>query len=92
VWTEWRAHPDTLPAAPAMGWIQPDVAYYRDPLRRLVDMHSSTSEMTTGRSYRPPWWHVDSVANRTSVPFCIVLAALAGLFVATMAASESCPS
>lgn len=57
VWTEWRAHPDTLPAAPEMASIPAEeIAYYRDPLRRLIDSHSPTSEMTTGCTYRPPWW------------------------------------
>jgi hypothetical protein len=32
-----------------------DVAYPPDPLRRLVAMHSSTQEMTTGLAYVSPW-------------------------------------
>jgi hypothetical protein len=29
--------------------------YYTDPLRRLVSMHASINEMSTGRLYRSPW-------------------------------------
>ena len=32
-----------------------EVAYYPDPLDRLVRMHQSVQEVTTGFVYRPPW-------------------------------------
>lgn len=35
--------------------LDPDAIYYSDPLRRIVAMHSSTSELTTGAVYQSPW-------------------------------------
>jgi hypothetical protein len=32
-----------------------DVPYPRDPLRRLIAMHASTSEIMTGLAYTSPW-------------------------------------
>jgi hypothetical protein len=37
-----------------------DVAYPPDPLRRLIAMHSSTQEMTTGLAYISPWERRDA--------------------------------
>jgi hypothetical protein len=39
-----------------------DILYYRNPLKRLVDLHISTREAVTGLSYQSPWerpdaWH-----------------------------------
>ncbi|MET8845803.1 hypothetical protein [Amycolatopsis sp. NPDC004625] len=36
------------------------VRYYRDPLRRLVKMHSGFTEMTTGLSFVSPWPRADA--------------------------------
>lgn len=32
-----------------------EVAYYGDPMSRLVSLHQSSSEMVTGLTYRSPW-------------------------------------
>lgn len=36
------------------------VKYYRDPLRRLIRLHQSSTELTTGITYRSPWPRQDA--------------------------------
>jgi hypothetical protein len=36
------------------------VRYYRNPLRRLIDMHQSVQELTTGFAYISPWPREDA--------------------------------
>jgi hypothetical protein len=36
------------------------IRYYRDPLRRIIRMHSSFTELTTGLSFRSPWERADA--------------------------------
>jgi hypothetical protein len=35
--------------------LDPDAIYYTDPLRRIIAMHQSTRELTTGTAYQSPW-------------------------------------
>lgn len=37
-----------------------EVGYYENPLRRLIALHTSAQEMTTGLSYRSPWERQDA--------------------------------
>lgn len=37
-----------------------NVRYYRDPLRRLVQMHRTSTELVTGLTYRSPWERGDA--------------------------------
>jgi hypothetical protein len=36
------------------------VRYYRDPFRRLIQMHRSSTEFVTGLTYRSPWERTDA--------------------------------
>jgi hypothetical protein len=51
----------TRPAIPDPRRLADDnVRYYDQPLRRLVRMHNTTREMTTGLSWQSPWPREDA--------------------------------
>ncbi len=37
-----------------------EVRYYRDPMRRLVELHSGFHEIMTGLSFNSPWPRADA--------------------------------
>jgi hypothetical protein len=41
-----------------------EVHYYGNPLRRLVELHASATELTTGLSYNSPWLRNDARVGR----------------------------
>ena len=46
---------------PTPGELKPrQVRYYRNPLRRIIEMHRSFTELTTGFSYVSPWPRADA--------------------------------
>ena len=64
VWRHYREHrslPDARAATPSPSALaEEDVDYYANPLTRLIGMHQSQHEMTTGNVYRSPWERPDA--------------------------------
>jgi hypothetical protein len=43
--------------------IEPDALYYTNPLYRIVNLHRSTGELTTGLTYQSPWPRSDAAGR-----------------------------
>ena len=64
VWRNYREHHDLTrargEAVPPSQLPTEEVGYYDNPLERIVGLHASSTEMTTGFTYRSPWERRDA--------------------------------
>ena len=60
VWENYRETKQLMPPINPASIPADEVRYYQDPLRRLVKLHQSATELTTGLGYRSPWERRDA--------------------------------
>ncbi|MFE2750535.1 hypothetical protein ACFXGA_00875 [Actinosynnema sp. NPDC059335] len=63
-WAAYRETKQLQPPGDPVSLSTDEIRYYQNPLRRLIALHSSKQEMTTGLSYVSPWPRTDARLGR----------------------------